>query len=265
MQSAQQQVTPVILTFNEEDNIGRTLRSLSWASRVVIVDSGSSDRTEELARSFSNVDWHVRAFDTHASQWEFAIQKTGIVSKYVLALDADMRTSSEFVREMEQRFLPSEVNAGILGFQHWLLGRPMTRTLVPRQLRIFRRAMVSIEQMGHTQAFTAPPPVYSFASVVVHDDRKPLERWVHSQVGYSRLEFEKLAGLTNYSLKDRLRRMALMPFAAAAVAYILAGGPLRGRSSLCYALERLTYESLLAMRVLRSGGSSHDERTHYDD
>ena len=141
----------------------------------------------------------------------------------------------------------------------------MARTLCPPQLRIFHRERISIEQAGHTQAFSIAPPLYRFGSVVIHDDRKSLDRWVHSQVGYSRLEYERLAGLTKYSLKDRLRRMALMPFVAAAVAYILAGGPLRGSSSLCYALERLTYESLLAMRVLRSGCSFNEERTHDDE
>ena len=265
MQYYLQQITPVILTLNEEDNIGRTLRSLSWAQRVVIVDSGSSDQTERIAASYSNVDWHERAFDSHASQWEFAIRQTGITSKYVLALDADMQTSDEFVREMEQHFLPSELNAGSVPFKHWVLGRPMARTLVPPQLRVFCRDLVSIQQTGHTQAFTAPPPVYRFGSAVIHDDRKALERWVQSQIGYSRLEYDRIAVLTKGSLKDKLRRMALMPLAAAAVAYILAGGPLRGSSSLCYALERLTYESLLAMRVLRGACHSDSERTHCDE
>src|ERR1017187_2206163 len=123
MKDKLQQVTPVILTLNEEDNIGRSLRSLSWARRVVIVDSGSSDRTERIARSFENVDWHVRAFDTHACQWEFAIHKTGIASKYVLALDADMRTTEEFVQELDHDFLPNGSNAGVVGFEHWVLGR----------------------------------------------------------------------------------------------------------------------------------------------
>jgi glycosyltransferase involved in cell wall biosynthesis len=265
MQNDPKQATPVILTLNEEDNIGRTLQSLSWARRVVVVDSGSSDRTERIARSVKNVDWYTRAFDTHARQWAFAIRETGIASKYVLALDADMRTTDAFVQEMQRHFFPSEANAGSLRFQHWVLGRPIARTLVPPQLRIFQRDLVSIGQTGHTQVFSAPPPLYKFESVVIHDDRKPLDRWVLNQIAYSRLEHERLAGVTNGSLKDKLRRTALMPFAAAAAAYILAGGPLRGSSSMCYALERLTYESLLAMRLIRSGCPLNGKRTQYDE
>ena len=46
-------VTPVILTFNERENIDRTLSALHWASDVVVLDSGSSDGTTEIAVSFA--------------------------------------------------------------------------------------------------------------------------------------------------------------------------------------------------------------------
>ena len=69
-------ITPVILTYNEEPNIGPTLASLEWASRVVVVDSGSTDRTAEIARSFPNAAWYVRSFDSHRAQWSYAIDAT---------------------------------------------------------------------------------------------------------------------------------------------------------------------------------------------
>ncbi|HKF47792.1 MAG TPA: glycosyltransferase [Terracidiphilus sp.] len=255
------EITPVILTFNEEENIARTLRSLSWAPRVVIVDSGSSDATKPIAQSFKNVDWHVRAFDRHALQWEFAIKKTGISSRYVLALDADMQTSSEFVREAQETFLPGGADGGVLSFQHWVLGGPMSSTLCPPQLRLFPTNSVCVRQAAHTQDFSLPStsaPPYRFRSRVIHDDRKPLERFVRNQLAYSQLEFDRISGQAHHSLKDRLRRAALMPLLVPAAAYVLAGGPLAHSRSLCYALERLTYETLLAMRILRARSGVDD-------
>ena len=80
-------ITPVILTFNEEPNVDRVMRSLSWARDVVVVDSGSDDGTERIVRQFPNVRWFVRPFDTHAAQWGFAIRQTGVATPYVLALE----------------------------------------------------------------------------------------------------------------------------------------------------------------------------------
>ena len=68
------QITPLVLTFNEEANIGRTLARLTWAPRVVVVDSHSTDRTLEIVRGFPNVEVVQRAFDTFASQWNFGLK-----------------------------------------------------------------------------------------------------------------------------------------------------------------------------------------------
>ncbi|MEM6573494.1 MAG: glycosyltransferase, partial [Pseudomonadota bacterium] len=43
-------VTPLLLTFNEEANLDRTLGALAWASRIVLVDSGSTDGTLDIAQ-----------------------------------------------------------------------------------------------------------------------------------------------------------------------------------------------------------------------
>ena len=82
-------ITPVILTYNESPNIGRSLERLTWAREVVIVDSHSTDDTLAIAARFPNVRVVQRSFDSHARQWRFAVEETGITSDWVLRLDAD--------------------------------------------------------------------------------------------------------------------------------------------------------------------------------
>ena len=84
-----EQITPLILTYNEAPNIGRTLENLSWARDVVVVDSFSDDETLEIAASFPNVRVVQRVFDSHRNQWEFGLRETEIQTPWVLALDAD--------------------------------------------------------------------------------------------------------------------------------------------------------------------------------
>src|SRR5687767_9723841 len=95
------QITPLILTYNEAPNIGRSLESLRWAGQVVVVDSFSTDDTASIAAAFSNVRVIQRAFDCHRNQWEFGLKETGIATKWVLALDADYIVTTDLVNEIE--------------------------------------------------------------------------------------------------------------------------------------------------------------------
>src|SRR5436309_13356806 len=97
-------VTPLILTYNEEPNIKRTLESLLWAERVVVLDSGSTDGTKSIARLFPNVSWYVRPFDYHCAQRKHGIHYTDIATDFVLALDADLSAKATFAEETGKYF-----------------------------------------------------------------------------------------------------------------------------------------------------------------
>ncbi|HEX7809912.1 MAG TPA: glycosyltransferase family 2 protein [Thermoanaerobaculia bacterium] len=242
-------VTPVILTYNEAPNIGRTLDALRWADRVVVVDSGSADATESIARQFPNVAWFTRPFDSHQAQWTYAIRETGIDTEYVLALDADYRVPPAFVDECRMRFVPGGYDGGIASFDYEVLGRTLMGSVYPSKPVIFRPAHLRIEQPGHSQEMRVDGKTYVFEAHLVHDDRKPVSRFVTSQIEYSRLEAQRLAN-GGSRWQDAVRRTGIMPLIAGVGAYLKAGGPLRGRSALRYAYERLLFECMLAMRVL---------------
>lgn len=94
-------ITPVILTYNEEPNIGRVLAVLAWAKDIVVVDSASTDRTREIAGGFRNVRIFVHAFESHAAQWRYATGETAIATGWILVLDSDYILSERFARELE--------------------------------------------------------------------------------------------------------------------------------------------------------------------
>jgi glycosyltransferase involved in cell wall biosynthesis len=242
-------VTPVVLTLNEEPNIGRLLEDLAWARTVVVVDSGSTDRTADVARRFGNVRWLVRPFDSHAAQWQFAIGSAD--TDYVLALDADYRVPADFVGELGRSFLPGGFAAGVAGFRYCIHGQPLRGSVYPAKVVVVRRDAVRITQPGHSQVIEADGPQYRFEARLSHDDRKPLQRFVRSQLDYARLEADRLRHTTSPRWQDRLRRTALMPFVAGPGAYLAAGGPLAGWAAVQYACERTLFECLLAMEILR--------------
>ena len=87
------EISAVIITYNEESNIKRCLDSLvGVADEIVIVDSYSSDRTEEICRSFDTV-FLQHKFPGHIEQKNWAILQAS--SPYILSLDADEALSFE--------------------------------------------------------------------------------------------------------------------------------------------------------------------------
>jgi glycosyltransferase involved in cell wall biosynthesis len=252
-------ITPLILTYNEAPNIATTLDSVRWASRVVVLDSGSTDQTEELCRQFSNVDWYVRSFDAHGYQWEYGIRQTGIADDYVLALDADMAVPPAFVVELEQQFLPGNYAGGITPFEYRVMGNALKGSVYPAQLRVFRPRAVQVTQPGHTQEFATAGPLYQFKTKLIHDDRKPLEDWVAAQLKYSALEMQRISGTSAGRWRDWLRKWGLMPLFIGPYAYLKAGGPSAGAAAARYAYERLMFECLLAVRLLSARLQQRDK------
>lgn len=250
-------VTPVVLTFNEDSNITTTLASLAWAPRVVVLDSGSTDQTERIARSFGNVNWFVRGFDNHRAQWLYAIHETAITTDYVLALDADMRPGVGFQDELDA-FLERDAFAGaLIPFEYRMLGRGLMGSIYPAQIRLFRKDQVRIDQPGHSQVFVVNGAVCRFQSQLIHEDLKPLSRWLSNQVRYASLEAARITCAPKKSFKDWLRVAGLSPAILGAFAYVRAGGPFRSSASRAYACERLIFEAILArMLTERTKGAS---------
>lgn len=86
-------LTTLIITFNEERNIDRCLKSLAGiADEIIVVDSGSTDRTEEICKK-NNVVFITHPFKGHIEQKNFAVTQSS--SEYVLSLDADEAISPE--------------------------------------------------------------------------------------------------------------------------------------------------------------------------
>lgn len=265
-----ERVTPVVLTKDEEANVGRTLASLAAFPRVVVVDSGSTDRTEEVARGFANVAWFVREWQGFGRQWEFALRETSISTPFVLSLDADMSVTEALAKELSEVTEREDVDGGTIGFEYRIEGVPLAGSLYPPQLRLLRVAKARAGEAGHAHLLEVDGRVVPLRNRLVHDDRKPLEAFVRAQLGYSARELGCLYGEKSRTFRGRVRRsFPFTPLAVWAWAWLRAGGPFRGPAARRYALERLLYEAMLRWRVedelLTRTRPAHEERTKGHD
>ena len=240
------QITPVILTFNEEANIGRCLANLDWASDIVVVDSHSTDRTREICAANPRVRLFERAFDSHAGQWTYAAKETGVTTPWVLALDCDYMVTPQARAEMAA--LPAEpaVNAYWFSFRYAVMGKVLKSGIYPPVQALYRQSATHYVQDGHTHRAVVDGPTAQLRSVLIHDDRKPLDHWLKSQLRYARLEAEKLAG-GQTGMRAWLRtRTPFAPLLVGAYCLIGRGALFEGPAGWLYAAQRMLAEAMIA-------------------
>lgn len=245
------QITVLILTWNEEDNIGRTLAALTRFGHVVVLDSGSTDGTEAIVAAAGNARVARRPFDTHAAQWNHGLAACGIATPWVLALDADYVLTPELVDEIAALEPAADVAGYRLSFRYCIHGRPLSGALYPPVVALFRHEGAKYVQAGHTQRLAMDGTVRDLEHTAMHDDRKPLARWLQSQQAYARLEAQYLMEHGGRRLTDRVRRLLIpAPFLVLVHALLVKGCVRDGWRGWFYALQRVYAEILIALELL---------------
>ena len=115
-----EKLSVTIITLNEEDNIRDALESIKWADEIVVVDSGSSDRTVEICQEFTDKVFH-NEWPGHIEQKNFAVDKTS--NTWILSIDADERVSLELAEEIGKVLKDPSADAFTVPRHVFYLGR----------------------------------------------------------------------------------------------------------------------------------------------
>jgi glycosyltransferase involved in cell wall biosynthesis len=244
------QITPVLLTYNEEQNISRTLSHLAWAKDIVVVDSGSSDGTLPALTHFPNARVFSRRFDTHGQQWRYATQETNIRTNWLLRLDADYQVSDTLIAELSQLDPKAAVSAYRVRFDYAVFSRKLRSSLYPPKPILFRKGCFSVWDKGHTEAWDVKGPIDTLRATIVHDDWKAISQWLIGEAQGLQRERDWIRG-HNGGLARWLRvRPPLMPIAVFLYCLFGKGLILNGRAGIFYALQRMIAEAVLSLMVL---------------
>jgi glycosyltransferase involved in cell wall biosynthesis len=246
------QITPLILTRDEEANIGRTLAQLAWARDVVVVDSHSTDSTVDIVRTFPNARLFQRELDSLADQSNFGLQQ--VRTPWVLLLDADYYVPRDFTDELRELEPPPNVRAYTSGFEYAVNGRRLRASLYPARIVLLLREHATVWQDGHAHRVLVDGDVARLKSKIVHDDRKDFARFLERQKKYMREEAEKLRHADPRSLtrSGRVRRLVVVaPVAVLLHTLFIKGLILDGLPGLRYTWERFVAELILSREMLR--------------
>jgi len=246
-----EQITPLILTYNEAPNISRTLEKLKWASKIIVIDSYSTDTTLEILSQYPQVEVFSRKFDSFASQCNYGLEK--VATEWVLSLDADYIVTDALITEIKNLPLNSSIDGYFVRFKYCVFGKPLRGTLLPPRQVLYKREKATYQDDGHAHKVIVQGKSSQLSAYIHHDDRKPIDRWFLSEIKYSVLEANKLLNTTenNLDLADRIRmKKVLAPIIVPLYCLFIKGLILDGRHGLYYIFQRIIAELLLSIRLI---------------
>jgi glycosyltransferase involved in cell wall biosynthesis len=240
----------LIITWNEAANIERCLQNLNWLTEIIVLDSGSTDGTIEMARRFPNVKTVHRAFDDLARQRNFGLEQ--LSTPWALCMDADYICPVALGSEI--RDLPETPFVYQAEFRYVVYGVPLRATLYPSKPVLFRTNEFRFTQDGHKERLeTGNADIRTLKTVIDHDDRKTLSRWLRSQLSYAEQEAQKLLHHETNGLdwKDRVRMWVLIaPILTVPYCLFWKLLILDGWFGALYTLQRVFAELLLSLEIL---------------
>ena len=230
-----------IIAKNEQANLGRTLRSVAWADEIVVVDSGSTDETVGVARSY-NARVFVEEWRGYAGQKNFALAQC--TRDWVLSLDADEVVSAE-LQEQIARVLgsPGGCDAYWCNRRNAFLGRWLRHGgMYPdRKLRLFKRGAAQFEDRAVHENVRYAGPTLRLKGDLLHDAYPTLELYLEHMNRYSTLGAEAVRAKSGRA--GFLRDVLLRPALTFVYNYGVRGGFLDGREGLLFHLYHGMYVS----------------------
>ena len=120
-------ITAIILTYNEENNIRHCLKQLTWTDRLVLVDSGSTDRTVPRAKEFG-CDIYHNPWPGFAAQRNWALDNTDIQTDWIMFIDADEEVTPEMRMEIQRTLKNTNCSAFYICYKVIFLGQWVKRS-----------------------------------------------------------------------------------------------------------------------------------------
>ena len=235
----------LILTYNEEKNIGPCMDSAAFADEIVVVDSGSVDQTAAIAaEKGGNVVVHPMT-EGFAEQRNFALTKTQ--AEWVLFLDADERLTPNVAAEVRCIMERGDAFAYEILRKNIVFGQPVFHGghAPDWSLRFYPRAAIRWEGIVH-EAAKVTLPVKRLQACMFHHTYQEWERYFFKFNQYTTLLAQKMR---DERKKVRFSDLLLRPMAGFFKFYILKAGWRDGRMGLVLALLHFFYTMTKYLKV----------------
>lgn len=263
-------VSVLILTLDEEANLPRCLESVAWSDDIVVLDSGSTDRTVDIARA-AGARVFVRQFDDWASHQNWAVENISFKHPWVYYSDADEVVTKDLKAELVEiagRATGSEVAYRVrfrnMFMSRWIKHASLYPTWV---MRFFRPDKVRWRRLVNPTVEVDGPMGYLASHFEHYSFSKGLNAWFDKHNRYSwheaiearrRLESGRVSWKKLFERDHAERRRALkelsfaLPFRPSCrfvYMYFIRGGFLDGYPGYTYCRLLAIYEYLIVLKM----------------
>jgi glycosyltransferase involved in cell wall biosynthesis len=263
-------VSIVILTLNEEVNIGDCLDSCASCNDIVVFDSISKDRTRDIAQE-KGARVVQRRFDNYAAQRNAALTTVDYRNSWVLMVDADERLSPDLAAEIETRVAAADSDVAMFRMRRkdFFMGRWLKRSSgYPTWFgRLIRCGAGRVEREVNEEYITDGRIEHLDEHLLHYPFNRGIAHWFERHNRYSSMEavakaaqrtqdislasvFSQDPTARRRTLKQLAYRMPLRPTIVFCYLYFLRGGIFDGKPGFYYSRMRAAYELLIDLKVI---------------
>lgn len=187
-------ITAIILTKNEEINIGDCIDSIKQiVKRIVVIDSFSNDRTVEIAKN-KGAEVYQHSFENYAKQYMYGVETANADTAWTLRIDADERLTLESAKELEElcdKNMDTDVAGIMLRFKKNFLGRDLYHGGVYpwKKMNCYKTKQGAIEDRSMDEHIVlSSGTCIDMKTDCLHFDFKTIEYWINKHNWYSSRE-----------------------------------------------------------------------------
>jgi glycosyltransferase involved in cell wall biosynthesis len=247
----------ILITKNEEKNISECLASVAWADEIIVVDSGSTDNTVTLCRSFTDKILVTKDWPGFGPQKNRALDRA--TCEWVLSIDADERVTNTLEAEIKQAIVDGKASAFRIPRQSRYCGRWIKHSgwSPDYVIRLFRRDSARFsDDIVHEKVVVSQGDIGTLKTPLKHYSFNSLEEVLNKTNSYSSAN-----ALKSYERgkKSSLSKAIFHGLWAFVRTYVLQVGFLDGREGFMLAVSNAegTYYRYLKLIYLQEQNAKH--------
>jgi len=253
-------VTVIVSVKNEELNLPSCLEKLMRFAQIVVVDSGSTDATMDIATTMGTEVLQFKWDGKFPKKRNWVLQNANLLHEWILFLDADEFVTDEFVNEVANKIQDPNYNGYTIQFENYFMGKKLRYGYGFHKSALFKKSKGAYEKIDEDLWSHLDMEVHEYPIIegkvglinakVVHKDFKNLDHYIAKHNAYSTWEAQRYLQLQqsknnylslNQKIKYGLLSTGLLPAVYFMGAYFLKLGFLDGKEGFYLARFKAHY------------------------